>query len=124
MEAGAAPVLVVPFGRAPDWPEAVRLLRGPFPFELMCPTPRPAKTRGEARLFRELVASHGWTRVVLVTSTYHARRARLLVGRCLPAGVAMTVVTARPRIGPLRWARVLVHEAGGLLWATLVRRGC
>src|SRR5262249_7721095 len=77
MADGAAPALVVPFGRAPTWPEGVRRLRGPFPFELECPPPRPAKTRGEARLFRDLVASRGWTRVVLVTSTYHARRARL-----------------------------------------------
>jgi uncharacterized SAM-binding protein YcdF (DUF218 family) len=124
MEAGVAPVLVVPFGREPNWPEAVRLLRGPFPFELLRPTPSPAKTRGEARLFRALARERGWRRVVLVTSDYHARRARLLVARCLAPDVDIDVVTARPRLGPLRWVRVRVHEVGGLVWAALVRRRC
>ncbi len=58
-----------------------------------------------------------------MTSTYHARRATLLVARCLP-DADITTVAAGPRIGPLRWVRVHVHEAGGLVWARLVRRGC
>jgi uncharacterized SAM-binding protein YcdF (DUF218 family) len=122
MDAGAAPVLVVPHGRNPTWPEARALLRGEFAFELVCPTPRPSTTRGEAHTFRDLATARGWRRVVVVTSTYHAPRARLLVGRCLP-GTDVTVVTARPRIGPVKWLRVLLHEAGGLL-VTALRRGC
>jgi uncharacterized SAM-binding protein YcdF (DUF218 family) len=125
MEGGVAPVLVVPHGRNPGWPAAVALLHGPFPFELLCPTPRPSKTRGEARLFRDLIAERSWTRVVLVTADYHARRALLLVRRCVPPEMAeITVVTVHPRMGPLRWARAVVHEAGGLVWARLVRRRC
>jgi uncharacterized SAM-binding protein YcdF (DUF218 family) len=124
MEDGVAPVLVVPHGRNPTWPEARALLARAWPFELICPTPRPSKTRGEAHVFRDLVAERGWTRLVLVTSTYHARRAALLVRRCVPTERAeITVVTARPRIGWLKWARVLVHEAGGLAWSS-IRRGC
>jgi uncharacterized SAM-binding protein YcdF (DUF218 family) len=124
MEDGVAPVLVVPHGHNPTWPEARALLARSFPFEVLYPTPRPSKTRGEAHVFRDLVAERGWTRLVLVTSTYHARRAALLVRRCVPAERAeITVVTARPRFGVLKWVRVLSHEAGGLLWA-VVRRGC
>ncbi len=65
MAAGTAPVLVVPHGRNPTWPEAAALLDRDFSFELLCPTPRPSKTRGEARLFRDLartnVAGRGWS---------------------------------------------------------------
>jgi uncharacterized SAM-binding protein YcdF (DUF218 family) len=121
MDAGTAPVLVVPHGRNPDWPEAEALLRRPRPYTLLCPTPSPSTTRGEAHLFRDLVLEHGWQRLLLVTSTYHARRAALLVRRCVPAEV--TVETAQPRIGPLKWLRVLVHESGGLV-AAAVRRRC
>jgi uncharacterized SAM-binding protein YcdF (DUF218 family) len=125
MDEGVAPVLVVPHGANPRWPAAVALLGGSFPFELVCPTPRPSKTRGEARLFRDLIGSRGWRRVVLVTSDYHARRAMLLVRRCIPEERAdITLVTVTSRIGPIRRARAVVHEIGGLAWALLVRRGC
>jgi uncharacterized SAM-binding protein YcdF (DUF218 family) len=122
MDAGTAPLLVVPHGRNPDWPEARALLGRTGRHALVCPTPVPSTTRGEAHVFRDLAVEHGWRRVVLVTSTYHARRAALLVRRCLPPDVALTVDAARPRIGPLKWVRVLAHEAGGLVVAALRRR--
>jgi hypothetical protein len=49
---------------------------------LVCFTPDPATTRGEARRFAELAGRQGWRSLVLVTSTYHVLRAGLLLERC------------------------------------------
>ena len=51
-------------------------------YEVVCLTPQPVNTQGEARAFARLATSRRWDRIVLVTSTYHLARARLLVGRC------------------------------------------
>jgi uncharacterized SAM-binding protein YcdF (DUF218 family) len=65
----------------------------------------------------------GWRRVIVVTSTYHVTRARLLIARCLHRDFA--VVAARPTASlPLWWWRkALLHEWAGLVDAEL-HRGC
>jgi uncharacterized SAM-binding protein YcdF (DUF218 family) len=49
---------------------------------VLCLTPEASTTRGEARAFAELAGREGWRSVTVVTSSYHRRRADLLVGRC------------------------------------------
>ena len=77
-----APVLVISNGRNARWPAANQLWASRQRFEVVCPRPAPDTTRGEARMVRDLAARRGWRSVVVVTSTYHARRAQLLLGRC------------------------------------------
>jgi uncharacterized SAM-binding protein YcdF (DUF218 family) len=65
---------------------------------------RFANTRDEAHALTGLVASRGWKRVLLVTSNYDARRARLLFGRVFPPGVALRVCAARDsEFDPSEW---------------------
>ena len=52
---------------------------------------RAANTREEAEALAGLVSSRGWKRVLVVTSNYHARRARFIFGRVFPAGVSVRV---------------------------------
>ncbi|MGY1831718.1 YdcF family protein [Geodermatophilus sp. SYSU D01180] len=78
-------------------------------------------TRAEARAIGDLVERHGWTRITVVTSTYHVERAGLLVQRCTEAEVAM--VAARPTISLARWGVAIVHEVGGLV-AALTDEDC
>ena len=77
-----APVLVISNGRDARWQAANQLCASRQRFEVLCPQPDPDTTRGEARMVRDLAARRGWRSVVVVTSTYHARRAQLLLGRC------------------------------------------
>jgi len=77
-----APVLVISNGRDGRWQAANQLCASRRRFEVLCPQPAPDTTRGEARMVRDLAARRGWRSVVVVTSTYHARRAQLLLGRC------------------------------------------
>ena len=56
---------------------------------------RFANTREEAETLTGLVASRGWKRVLVVTSNYHARRARFIFGRVFPPGVALRAWSAK-----------------------------
>jgi uncharacterized SAM-binding protein YcdF (DUF218 family) len=86
---GVVPTLAISDGRNPGWPEANRLCGRP---RVRCFDPSPYSTRGEARW----TAEQGWSSVVVVTSTYHVRRARELFDRCVDGRLA--VVEADPPV--------------------------
>jgi uncharacterized SAM-binding protein YcdF (DUF218 family) len=79
---GVAPVLVISDGGQPGSSRARVCRDRPAGLRLVCVSPDPATTRGEARRFASLAEREGWRSLVLVTSTYHVRRASLLLGRC------------------------------------------
>lgn len=116
-----APTLAISTGRELDVDEAGDLCTKPQQFEVVCFTPRPDSTRGEARALARLARESGWNEVVLVTSTYHATRARMLLERCFDGRVE--VVAATPPRQPLHWAAAVVHEWAAMVETTL-RRGC
>jgi len=116
-----APTLAISAGRDLDPDEADGLCTTPQQFEVVCFSPTPDSTRGEARALAMLARQNGWNEVVLVTSTYHVTRARMLVERCYDGRV--DVVAASPSTRPLHWVAALGHEWAALLAATL-RRSC
>jgi uncharacterized SAM-binding protein YcdF (DUF218 family) len=116
-----APTLAISAGRELDADEADGLCARPQPFEVVCFSPNQDSTRGEARALAALARRNEWNEVVIVTSTYHVTRARVLVERCYDGRV--DVVAASPPTGPLHWATAVGHEWAALLDATL-RRSC
>jgi len=65
---------------------------------------RGENTQEEAGAMTGLVTSHGWKRVLLVTSNYHARRACFIFDRVLPRGVSVQVSGARDStFDPSHW---------------------
>lgn len=76
MEGGAAPTLVIMYGRYRS--DADGLCGQTDPYEVLCPTPDLRTTIGEARALRRLVHERGWRTVITVTSDYHLRRATYL----------------------------------------------
>ena len=70
----------------------------------------PYSTRGEARTVARLVRAHGWHTIVVVTSRYHVRRARMLFGRCTSARLQFVGADASlysyVRNVPLEWAKL------------------
>jgi hypothetical protein len=117
-----APVLVISNGRDGRWQAANQLCASRQRFEVLCPQPDPDTTRGEARMVGDLAARRGWRSVVVVTSTYHARRAQLLLGRCFDG--QLQIVAAPPHQPWLRtWARANV-ELAGLLRALVTTPDC
>jgi len=85
---------------------------------------RSANTREEAVEVTRLIETRGWRHVMMVTSNYHARRARFIFGRTLPASVSLRVSGARDsEFDPLHWwetrqsQKLFVLELAGYLVA-------
>jgi uncharacterized SAM-binding protein YcdF (DUF218 family) len=65
---------------------------------------RSANMREEAEALTGLVASHGWKRVLVVTSNYGARRTRFIFGRVFRPGLTVRVSAARDsEFDPSHW---------------------
>jgi uncharacterized SAM-binding protein YcdF (DUF218 family) len=111
---GVAPTLVASTG--PN-----RLCNYKQTFDVICFVPEPNNTRGEVEAVARIAKQHGWTRIVLVTSTYHITRARLLLDRCYSGTVE--AAPASPHEGLFGWLASITHEWGGLAEA-LVQRDC
>ena len=81
-QGGVAPTLVISDGRAQDYPQANVLCRGGQSFQVICFSPDPYSTRGEAEGVARLARKHHWRSLVVVTSRYHVFRSRILFKRC------------------------------------------
>jgi uncharacterized SAM-binding protein YcdF (DUF218 family) len=88
----------------------------------VCFRAEPSTTRGEARSTARIAKAHRWGSLIVVTSTFHVTRARLLFRRCF--GGSVTVVAAGTGGGRVSLARPIVHEWGGLLNALIRERSC
>ena len=86
VRAGVAPTLVISDGRAEGWAEANRLCESGG---AVCFKPDPYSTQGEARWIGREAERRGWDTVVVVTSSYHVKRARAIVDRCLDGRLAV-----------------------------------
>ena len=117
MARNTAPTLVISAGRELDHDDADGLCSKPQEFEVVCFTPSPDTTRGEARAIAEIAQRRHWDDVALVTSTYHVSRARMLVERCY-AG-RLDVIAANPSSNPFHWVANLAHEWGGVVQAVI-----
>lgn len=91
---------------------------------------RAENTREEAEEVSRLIQARGWRRVMIVTSNYHARRARFIYGRILPPNVNFRVSGARDsEFDPSRWwqtrlgQKLFVSEVLGYFVARWELRG-
>jgi uncharacterized SAM-binding protein YcdF (DUF218 family) len=115
---GIAPVLYVSDGER----QASRdLCRRRTPYDVVCVRPEPYSTRGEAETVERIARRRGWRRVVVVTSDYHVRRARMLFDRCLGRDHVLVVGT-RPSLP--RFALGALLEWPKLALALTFRRAC
>lgn len=65
---------------------------------------RARNTREEAETLDGLITSRGWRRILIVTSNYHARRARFIFQRVLPPEISVHVSGARDSdFDPAHW---------------------
>ncbi|HUO33637.1 MAG TPA: YdcF family protein [Candidatus Acidoferrum sp.] len=51
-------------------------------------------TRDEATAIGQFLSAHGWKKILVVTSSYHTRRARYIYERVLPAGFELRMISA------------------------------
>ena len=121
LHAGVAKHLVIPNGTVPTWPQANAQCRSQ-PRTVTCPDPAQDSTRGEAEAIASVARQNGWQSIVLVTSTYHVTRARMLLDRCF--GGRVDAVKAGPGLTPARYLQRVTHEWAGVAEAVLVNRDC
>ena len=91
---------------------------------------RAGNTREEAEEASRLIQARGWKRITVVTSNYHARRARFIFERVLPGSVSLRVSGARDsEFDPSRWwetrqgRKLFMLELAGYLVARWELRG-
>lgn len=85
--------------------------------DVICFTPNPLDTRGEAEQIGKLVSEQQWNDVVVVTSKYHIERSKTLMHQCVDAKISM--MATDPRLDTWQWLRRFVIETGGLLSVNL-----
>jgi uncharacterized SAM-binding protein YcdF (DUF218 family) len=112
---GVAPTLVVVRAETAA-PEL--LAEASLPFEILSVLPEPATTRGEARAIARLARQRGWQRILVVTSTYHVPRARMIFRRSVECDLAFVSAGCRRRRLPLD---VCLESAKWILACTLRR---
>lgn len=104
------------------------LLEDGVPASAIVPFPNyGANTGEEALAVSQFLESHGWKRVIVVTSTYHTRRARYIYRHILPSGDELRVIAAPDSAyDPKNWWRsydgadLFGHEVAGYfaaMWA-------
>lgn len=85
--------------------------------EIECFRPDPGTTQGEARAIARYAQERGWRSVIVVTSTYHVTRARVLIERCFTGDLAM--IGARQPMSAGDWAHQYLYQTGGFIKAWL-----
>jgi DUF218 domain len=121
MRDDVARTLVISDGNDPRWPQANKLCNGGARgFRVLCFRPDPYSTTGEAEAVGQLARERGWSSLVLVTSTFHLYRARMLFERCFPGEVDAVGSRYKLRFLP----SALFWETGKLVHALTVRRRC
>lgn len=122
VEQGAAPELVVSNGYGPRDAQMRQLCGSPPPrVRVTCFEPDPDTTRGEARAVGRLARDRGWNDLVVVTSTFHVSRARLILRRCYPGRLRMA--ESPEARGVTRRAYELGYQSAAFVKAAVLR-GC
>ena len=86
--------------------------------EVICRTPDPRTTRGEAEIMRQLAVERSWTKIIVVSWRYHLPRARLIFRQCFSDATGSTVaVPRRYDYSPLRWELTYAYQWGGFVKA-------
>jgi len=81
------------------------LIERGVPKEHIIPFPQDAdNTREEADALKTMVQQKGWKRVIIVTSNYHTRRARLIFRKVFPSDIKVEMASARDGdFDPANW---------------------
>jgi uncharacterized SAM-binding protein YcdF (DUF218 family) len=81
-------------------------------------------TLEEARALLSLVTSHGWHRILVVTSNHHTRRARYIFSRVFPSSIQVRLIPAAdPAYDPANWwhmrsgLKLFLYESAGDVYA-------
>lgn len=93
------------------------------PYRIICFSPEPVTTQGEARALRDLSKAHGWKSADVLTVQFHASRARVLMERCYAGD--LHVIPEWRQLPPVAvtdsWAYRFIYETAAFVKVALNR---
>jgi uncharacterized SAM-binding protein YcdF (DUF218 family) len=89
---------------------------------VICFSPEPSTTRGEAMFTQRLAEQYGWKAVVVISWRYHLLRARFIFDQCFDGDVIMRGVPRNYNLSLVEWEAVYAYQVVGMVKAVVV--GC
>ncbi|WP_368498773.1 YdcF family protein [Herbiconiux sp. A18JL235] len=109
-------VSVPPGVREDDAHPRVRdMCSGRSTYDVVCFTPNPFTTQGEARAAEALMAEHSWDSIIVVTSVSHVTRSRVLFDRCLTGARTSEFVSDQRDYDLARWIAEYVYQTAAFI---------
>lgn len=96
--------------------------RVPSGITAMCFQANPETTQGEARQIQAYATQYGWKRIIVVTSSYHVSRARLIVQRCFQGQVLMESPPVGHSVAEIAYQ--YLYQSAGYVKALTITTGC
>ncbi|MBB3602417.1 uncharacterized SAM-binding protein YcdF (DUF218 family) [Mycolicibacterium sp. BK556] len=104
----------------PDYERACA--SGTATVSVICFTPSPFTTRGEAMFLARLAKQHNWNHVILVSWNFHMVRASYIFGQCWGGSVTRRPVPREYDYTPWGWAVQYAYQYAALVKAFVL--GC
>lgn len=99
-----------------DFPQQVGTCEQPG-LVVTCFVPDPYETVGEAEEIGRLAVEHGWHSLIVMTSTPHIARARMLIERCYPGRLQM--VRTSESLSWSEWLGQAFYQSGAFVKAVV-----
>jgi len=85
-------------------------------YRIICFSPDPETTEGEAKAIKRLSEEYGWHKVTVVTNDFHVTRARAIIERCFP--YELKVAAVRYPLSFTNWTYQFLYESAAFVKAS------
>lgn len=113
MSARYADTLVISVPEDSTGAAPTRLCEEDRPYRVICFTPDPVTTQGEAKAIGNLAKEHDWHRINVVTNDFHVTRARMIIERCYSRDLNMLPV--RQNSSWMLWGYRFIYETAAFV---------
>lgn len=120
---GYAPNLFISVGASAEHATVLAACLAPIRnVTLHCFSPTPATTQGEAQTIGADAKRFGWHRIIVVTSSYHVSRARMLFNRCVDGETLMVASRAHHTFATMAYQ--FLYQSSAYAKAALIKTSC
>lgn len=88
-------------------------------YDVLCETPEPSTTRGEAMFTQQLAEERGWDHVIVISWRFHLPRARYIFDQCFAGEVTMQAVPRTYNFSLVHWEYTYLYQLAGFTKAVI-----